>query len=629
MEMNEDKKNVLLVSMPFAGITIPSIQLPILEGYLKERNIDIKTKHLYLKAAEFYELKNYDFLSNISGVSYAAQMAFSKYVFPENWDQRNENYKNYFNQILSGNIDGQKNFSYENYVKQTDNFLNWIIENVEWKNYDIIGFTLNYGQFLPSLAVAKKIKELNPDKKIVFGGGRTVGKLGVKVLEAFNFVDFVVSGDGEESLYLLAFDLTDCKSIPNLIYRNNGEINQNDSDSTVDLNSLPFLNFDSFYNDLWSSSEDVNMYFFHYGRLPVEISRGCWWNKCTFCNLNIQHPYYREKIVKRIVDEIKFLSDKYTMLNFQIIGNTLPKRDYRLLFEEIKKLGRDFNFFTEVRAGRLKSNDYKLMLEAGFTNIQVGIESFSQSYLKKINKGVRVIDNIATLKFCKEYGIRNDYNIIIDYPNEEKIDFEETKRNINYFFSYLDPPNINKLLVGYGSSIYNNPEMFNIDHFDYTDIDKLILPDEYLKKGFNFYFNSVKKGCPVENDWHSLIEEWKKIREHLEIEAVKSESRIDKLIFYYVDGRNFLKIYDKRDTKNINTFDLNEIEREIFLSCLDVISYQAIKELFPHIPDEQLKSILDTFKGKGIVFEEDDHYLALPLRCCIDTRPKIEHSTIL
>ena len=52
--MRENKKNVLLLSMPFAGADIPSIQLGLLEAYLTERDINIKTKHLYLKAADFY-----------------------------------------------------------------------------------------------------------------------------------------------------------------------------------------------------------------------------------------------------------------------------------------------------------------------------------------------------------------------------------------------------------------------------------------------------------------------------------------------------------------------------------------------------------------------------------------------
>ena len=45
---------------------------------------------------------------------------------------------------------------------------------------------------------------------------------------------------------------------------------------------------------------------------------------------------------------------------------------------------------------------------------------------------------------------------------------------------------------------------------------------------------------------------------------MKKQIPIDKLIFYYVDGENFIKIYDKRNPKNYQIFILNEIERDIF-----------------------------------------------------------------
>jgi len=38
--MHNDVKNVLLLAMPYAGTVIPSIQLPLLECYLKERDIE-------------------------------------------------------------------------------------------------------------------------------------------------------------------------------------------------------------------------------------------------------------------------------------------------------------------------------------------------------------------------------------------------------------------------------------------------------------------------------------------------------------------------------------------------------------------------------------------------------------
>jgi len=599
--MCEDKKSVLLVSMPFAGINIPSIQLQILEEYLKERSINVKTNHLYLKAAEYYGLSNYDFLSNTSGISYAAQMAFSKYIFRNHWNIRLKNFKNYFNQFILKDKGKQKDFSFENYIDCSENFFRYITKNNEWKEFDIIGFTLNYGQFIPSLAVAKKIKDIFPDKKIVFGGGRTVGELGARVLETFDFVDFIVTGDGEEPLYLLASDYLSHSSIPNLIYRVGKKVIWNKNNFQIDLNNSK-INFDSFYQNLVKSSNEIQKYFQLYGRLPIEISRGCWWNKCTFCNLNLQHKCYREKSVEKIVEEIEFLSNRYKMLNFHLIGNTLPKNNYRKLLEEIKKLGKDFSFFVEARAGDLKSYDYTLLRQTGFFVIQTGIETFSQNYLKKMNKGVKVIDNIATLKFCKENGIRNDYNLIYNYPNEEEIDFEESIKNIQLIRQFIDPPQLNQLLVGFGSYIYQNPAKFNIEKFDYTEIDKIMFPPEILEKNFSFYYSFKRRRKLRENNWKQLLEQWNKIYP------------TNHQIFYYIDGGNFAKVYDKRDCKNIRIFVLNEIERDILLSCIDIISYQELKKEFPNIPDYQLTAILRTFEKNNLIFKEDEYFLTLPLQ---------------
>jgi ribosomal peptide maturation radical SAM protein 1 len=612
--MHGDKKNILLIAMPFAGTIIPSIQLQTLEGYLRERNVDIKTRHLYLKAAEFYGLNNYNFLINSPNDSYTAQMIFSKYVFPEHWKKTKDKFKEYFNGITAGNPDIQKNFTFESYVEQTNEFYHWVLENINWRPYDIIGFTLNYGQFLPSLAIAKKIKESHPEKKIVLGGSRTIDGIGIKVLEAFEYVDFIISGEGEEALYRLALDYQNPGAIPNLIYRDEKEIIWNKSEIFIDLNTLPIPSYDSFFKELASTSEEVKQYFYCYGRLPVEISRGCWWNKCTFCNVKAQYSKYREKNFARIVEEIRFLSEKYKLLTFQIIGNTLPKKDYRTLLKEIKKIGKDFTFYVEARAGQLKNEDYKLLKETGFITIQTGIETFSQNYLRKMNKGVRIIDNIASLKYCKENGIENRYNIIVNYPNEEKKDFEETQRNTRLFMQYLDPPQISYLRVGIGSPIYENPEEFNIEKLEYTNIDKIMFPQEFLEKGLLFSYGFKRKGNHVDNDWEKLVTEWRKIREELTKQWTKRQTAINKLVFYYVDGGSFLKIYDRRNIENVIIYVLDKLEREIFLSCTEVTSIKELRERFSHVPEDKLADVLKAFEESGIVFREDENYLSLPLR---------------
>ena len=92
----------------------------------------------------------------------------------------------------------------------------------------------------------------------------------------------------------------------------------------------------------------------------------------------------------------------------------------------------------------------------------------------------------------------------------------------------------------------------------------------------------------------------------------RNNSRDDQLIFYYVDGKDFLKIFDRRDAFHLHVLELNEREREILLACVDVISFQELQEILTHVPGDQLSSILLSFKNKGIIFEEDNNFLSLP-----------------
>ena len=611
--MHNQKKSVLVVSMPFAGITIPSIQLALLETYCRQKGITIETRHCYLKAAEFYGLQNYHALIYPPNDSYTSQMVFSRYVFPEHWEKNQGKIKEYYNQHAL-KINGTPSFSFEEYIQRTDLFYEWIINHMDWQSFDIIGFSLNYGQLLPSLAVAKKIKELAPEKTIVLGGSRTVGELGINTLKTFEYIDYIVSGDGEDALFDLASNTDSLNTIPGLIYREKNNILFNSTATTVDLNSLPVPSYDQFYSELKTTSPDIQQYYHYYGRLPVEISRGCWWNHCTFCNLNIQHPCYREKHPNRIIQEISSLSERYRMMDFQLIGNTLPKNEYNTLFENLKTLNRDYSFFVEARAGQLTSKDYSSMKEAGFTQIQTGIESFSKNLLRKMNKGVRVIDNIAALKFCKENGIKNNYNLLVRYPNEEPKDFEETQKITQQLKSYLDAPELCELRVMQGSEMQRQPGQFNIERLNYTPIDQLMYPHDILEKGFMFVYQYTQINKTETYPWETLVEDWKKQQEQCKQNNSYHPGNDDAHIFYFVDGGKFIKIYDKRDIQNVKIYILNELERNIFLSCIEIISGKDLQRRFPQIPEFELAAILQSFEKNGLLFIEDDQYLCLPLR---------------
>lgn len=612
MEMQDQSKKVLLVSMPFAGIDIPSIQLPTLQGYAKKKGVCIETRNLYLKAASVFGLHNYNALIYPPNDSYTAQLVFSKYVFADHWKKNYSAIKQYYTKNILEDCLATDLFDFESYVQKTDIFYQWVVDTIDWNSFDIVGFTLNYGQFLPSLAVAKEIKRRYPQITIVLGGSRTVGALGKHVLECFDYIDYIVSGDGELALTALALNTEQITQIPNLQYRYNDMVQVNPQNDCFDLNELPILNYDQFFSELELCSQSVKQYFQYYGRLPVEISRGCFWNKCSFCNLNIQYCSYREKKISKIITEIDYLSSQYKILDFHLIGNVLPQ-DHHLFLKEIQHIGKDFRFFAETRAGRMKSNDYTDLKNAGFTEIQTGIESFSPHYLKTMNKGTKVIDNIAVLKYCKENGITNRYNLIIGYPNEEPIDFLETKENIKTITSFLDPPHLCQLRVLYGNDIYNDPAAFNIKKLRYSPIDSVMFPSLFLEKEICFVYDFIKEKKSKDNEWENLIDEWKSIQKKKQKGFLESNSIIDDLIFYFVDGGNFVKIYDKRDFENVLIYMLNSIERDVLLACSNVTSYRQLQQSLSHITDYELAAILHSFEENNIVFREDDYYLCLPL----------------
>jgi len=613
MEMHTDNKSILIISMPFAETSIPSIQLALLESYLKNREINIKTKNFYLNAAEIYGLNNYNYLINSPNDPYVAQMVFSKYLFPDHWNKNFEKFRYFYENIIGYKKGFLENFSFERYIEKSDDFLKYAFKSVDYSLYDIIGFTLNYGQFLPSLALSFKIKERYPDKNIVFGGSSTINELGKRILNSFDWIDFIVSGEGEEALFLLSSNFSNYENIPGLIYRKNKDIIWNTNNNYLNLDFLPFLDFTSYYQDLNNISDEVQQYHKLYGRLPIELSRGCWWNNCTFCNICAYNKKYREKSVDRFIEELVFLSDKYKILEFQIIGNTLPVNDFKKLCKNIIKTGKDLSLYIESRAGILKSNDYSLLKKAGFKHIQTGIETLSSNYLKKMNKGTKIIDNIAALKFCKENHIKNSYNFITDCPNEEKIDFDETQKNISLIQKYLEPPNISKYVVTFQSQIYNHPEKYNIKKLEPTVIDTIIYPKEYLDKNIGFFYSFIRKKEIKEKPWKQLINNWKNIYDQQKTLGLKRETDLEKLVFYFIEGGNFIKIYDKRINDNAMIYILNKEERKVFLECKDIKSSSDLKEKFKDIKSSELELILKSFVEAGIFYKENELYLALPI----------------
>src|SRR5690606_12063841 len=99
---------------------------------------------------------------------------------------------------------------------------------------------------------------------------------------------------------------------------------------------------------------------------------------------------------------------------------------------------------------------------ARVTAVQPGIESFSTTVLKLMRKGVTAAQNVALLKYAREYGIRPAYNIIVGFPGESEHAYFPAIRQMPNLW-HLMPPSSAPLIEFHRFSPYHaDPASFGI-----------------------------------------------------------------------------------------------------------------------------------------------------------------------
>src|SRR5262245_12639720 len=68
---------------------------------------------------------------------------------------------------------------------------------------DVVGLTTCFGQLFVNLAFAQRLKQRQPQIKIILGGSTVSARVGPSLLAEYPFVDYVVQGEGEGPLVAL------------------------------------------------------------------------------------------------------------------------------------------------------------------------------------------------------------------------------------------------------------------------------------------------------------------------------------------------------------------------------------------------------------------------------------------
>ena len=236
--------------------------------------------------------------------------------------------------------------------------------------------------------------------------------------EPFNFgSSFVVRGEGEETFYELIEHLRGKRlidSIRGLSYLAGHKIIHNEPRALIediDNISLPakeLFNRENYVGRMWAHP---------FG--GVLTSRGCP-GKCIYCSNEVMGRRYRFRQPSMVIEEIKFLKDKYGIKRFTFVDDTFTANKERIVAtcHLILKEKLDIQWSCYSRVNFVDPNLLSLMKEAGCILIDYGIEHGDDNSLKMLRKGITLDIVKKALSWTKEAGIRYSTNYILGFPWE-------------------------------------------------------------------------------------------------------------------------------------------------------------------------------------------------------------------
>lgn len=301
------------------------------------------------------------------------------------------------------------------------------IENYIGKDYSkylFIGISSQSGEQLSSaIEVAKYIKRNFKDIILVLGGVH-VSFFPEQSIKS-NLVDIVVRFEGEVPLLSIASALIEKKSIYNIsgtTVIKEGKIINNPEPPLIDMENLDVPAYDLIDYNKYSDSIE----YFNY-----ESSRGCP-HRCKFCYVHSFHNRkWREKSVKKTLDEIEFLWKKYKFKKFEFLEDNffVDRKRVRGICKGLIERNIKIKWTSLCRADYLaKENDdfFQLLKNSGCDNLGIGVESGSQRMLDTIYKDITLEQIITSTKKCVAFGIMPVMSFMIGIPGETKKDIYQT-----------------------------------------------------------------------------------------------------------------------------------------------------------------------------------------------------------
>jgi len=449
-----DSSAIALISMPFGHPFYPSIALGSLKSTLAEQGIGSQAFYFGLRFAEQIGADAYLPLA-MPNVFFphlhAGEWIFSNVLFgrrPADVEQFIDGVKRSLPRYRQYQLDKERGRLVRGLTRaheSADPFLQSCLDQLCSGRYELIAFTTKVSQTLAALALAQRIKRCRPEVTLVLGGPACRDVMGVEMLRQFPFIDATVSGEGEVVFVEAARRVLAGQplgGIQGVYTRSNlpsvdGEGRYPYATGPGCLDALPPPDYRDYFDQLAATT----VFDRPSPTLLMETSRGCWWgdkSRCAFCSETNSYALYRSKSGERALAEFEQLSQRHPDLGLQLADKSIDPGYFADFFPALRDRPNGPPLCCQARVS-LAKDEVRLLHDAGVAYLQLGVESLSTPVLRLMRKGTRAIDNIQTLKWCKEYGVTARWNLLWGMPGEPLEEYERMARLVP-FLSHLQPP---------------------------------------------------------------------------------------------------------------------------------------------------------------------------------------------
>jgi len=316
-----------------------------------------------------------------------------------------------------------------------------------------------------AISVARACRRALPDARILLGG-ITASLFATEILESFPEVDFVIRGDAEKPLLALVAELShqspDLSSIPNLSYRSNGQVAENELSycvTSADLDALNFVDLDFLDHADWYGALQFEPTTLTMSRTNPRghwlcMGRGCIFD-CSFCGGGQEsHGIFagRREItlcsVEKVVNDIQRLAEKgIDQVSLALDPAILGPKYWKPLFAQLRSRGVRIGIYNEhfqlpsqefvedfIRTADISCSELALSLLCGSEQVRrLNGKFYSNQQLRRI------------LTLLKQNEVPLFIYFSLNLPGEDERTFRQTldlARRIGRFY----PPHLLKMI---------------------------------------------------------------------------------------------------------------------------------------------------------------------------------------